>query len=167
MDMLVIGKKAGEIIKKYRYVLIILVVGVLLMLIPEIKTKNKTVVESAPIENQIDTTAQLQQLLEAVSGAGKVRVLLTCSSGEQIIYQTDENTSKTENGTTEDRKTVIITNDNRAEQGLISQVIPPEYLGAVIVCQGAEKPAVRLAVTEAVSAATGLGADRIVVLKMK
>ena len=41
--MLVIGKKAGEIIKKYRYVLIILVVGVLLMLIPEIKTKNKTV----------------------------------------------------------------------------------------------------------------------------
>ncbi len=167
MDMLVIGKKAGEIIKKYRYVLIILVVGVLLMLIPEIKTKNKTVVESAPIENQIDTTAQLQQLLEAVSGAGKVRVLLTCSSGEKIIYQTDENTSKTENGTTEDRKTVIITNDNRAEQGLISQVIPPEYLGAVIVCQGAEKPAVRLAVTEAVSAATGLGADRIVVLKMK
>lgn len=166
MDMLVIGKKAGEIIKKYRYVLIILVVGVLLMLIPEIKTKNKTVVESAPIENQIDTTAQLQQLLEAVSGAGKVRVLLTCSSGEKIIYQTDENTSKTENGTTEDRKTVIITNDNRAEQGLISQVIPPEYLGAVIVCQGAEKPAVRLAVTEAVSAATGLGADRIVVLKM-
>lgn len=167
MDMLVIGKKAGEIIKKYRYVLIILVVGVLLMLIPEIKTKNQTVVESAPIENQIDTTAQLQQLLEAVSGAGKVRVLLTCSSGEKIIYQTDENTSKTENGTTEDRKTVIITNDNRAEQGLISQVIPPEYLGAVIVCQGAEKPAVRLAVTEAVSAATGLGADRIVVLKMK
>ena len=167
MDMLVIGKKAGEIIKKYRYVLIILVVGVLLMLIPEIKTKNKTVVESAPIENQIDTTAQLQQLLEAVSGAGKVRVLLTCSSGEKIIYQTDENTSKTENGTTEDRKTVNITNDHRAEQGLISQVIPPEYLGAVIVCQGAEKPAVRLAVTEAVSAATGLGADRIVVLKMK
>ena len=165
--MVVIGKKAGDIIKKYRYVLIILVVGVLLMLIPEIKTKNKTVVESAPIENQIDTTAQLQQLLEAVSGAGKVRVLLTCSSGEKIIYQTDENTSKTENGTTEDRKTVIITNDNRAEQGLISQVIPPEYLGAVIVCQGAEKPAVRLAVTEAVSAATGLGADRIVVLKMK
>jgi hypothetical protein len=41
------------------------------------------------------------------------------------------------------------------------------YQGAVVLCQGAADAAVRLAVVEAVSKATGLGADKICVLKMK
>ena len=39
--------------------------------------------------------------------------------------------------------------------------------GAVIVCQGAEDPDVRLNVTNAVAAYTGLGSDKIRVIKMK
>lgn len=39
--------------------------------------------------------------------------------------------------------------------------------GAVVICTGAEQSAVRLSVTNAVSAYTGLGSDRIRVIKMK
>jgi len=39
--------------------------------------------------------------------------------------------------------------------------------GAVIVCQGAADPGVRLNVTNAVAAYTGLGSDKITVMKMK
>lgn len=39
--------------------------------------------------------------------------------------------------------------------------------GAVIICQGAEDVAVRYCVTNAVSAYTGLGSDKIRVIKMK
>ncbi len=39
--------------------------------------------------------------------------------------------------------------------------------GAVIVCQGADTSSVRLCVTNAVSAYTGLGSDKIRVIKMK
>lgn len=39
--------------------------------------------------------------------------------------------------------------------------------GAVIVCQGADISSVRLCVTNAVSAYTGLGSDKIRVIKMK
>ena len=39
--------------------------------------------------------------------------------------------------------------------------------GAVIVCRGAENPEVRLSVTNAVAAYTGLGSDKITVMKMK
>ena len=38
--------------------------------------------------------------------------------------------------------------------------------GAAVVCAGAESAAVRLAVTEAVAAYTGLGSDRIAVFQM-
>ncbi len=39
--------------------------------------------------------------------------------------------------------------------------------GAVVLCSGAEESAVRLKVTNAVSAYTGLGCDKITVIKMK
>ena len=63
--------------------------------------------------------------------------------------------------------TVTVTDAQRNESGLIRQVNPPVYKGAVIVCQGADNAAVRLAIVDAVGKATGLGADKISVLKMK
>ena len=39
------------------------------------------------------------------------------------------------------------------------------YRGALVVCQGGDQAAVRLAVTEAVMALTGLPADRITVVQ--
>ena len=41
------------------------------------------------------------------------------------------------------------------------------YLGAVVVCDGADSAAVQLRVMQAVSALTGLGSDKISVIKMK
>ena len=55
----------------------------------------------------------------------------------------------------------------RKQTGLVQQVNPPTYLGAVIVCQGADSASVRLAIVEAVGSVTGLSTDKITVLKMK
>ena len=60
-----------------------------------------------------------------------------------------------------------MTDGQRGQTGLVRQVLPATYRGAVVVCQGADDPRIRLAIVEAVSMATGLGADRISVLKMK
>jgi stage III sporulation protein AG len=83
------------------------------------------------------------------------------------VYQTDEDITTSENNSTVRKETVIITDSQRNESPLVLQVLPPEYMGAVIVCQGAENVQVRLAIVEAVCNATGLGADKIAVLKMK
>ena len=61
----------------------------------------------------------------------------------------------------------MVTGSDRSEKGLVRQINPPEYLGAVVLCQGADNAAVKLAIVEAVSKATGLSTDRITVLKMK
>lgn len=104
---------------------------------------------------------QLSQLLSQIKGAGKVRLLLTEAAGEKTIYQTDRT------GQDQQSDTVIITGADRGQQGMVQQIIPPEYRGAVVVCQGADDPSVRFAIVEAVSNATGLSTDRISVLKMK
>ena len=104
---------------------------------------------------------------EITSDSAKtVQVLLTESAGEMTVYQTDRDEGGGSDGALR-ADTVIITDSNRAQSGLVQQILPPKYQGAIIVCQGGDSPAVRLAIVEAVCKVTGLGADRVSVLKMK
>jgi len=92
-----------------------------------------------------------------------VQVMLSIASGERTQYITNTDSSESTTRT----ETVIITDSERNESGLIEQMNPPIYRGAVVVCQGADSAAVRLAITQAVAKITGLSTDNICVLKMK
>ena len=163
MDWLTIREKSTQWLGKYRYVLLVLLVGLVLMLLPTHKETTETAPTVSPPSQKQDIREELVSILGQIEGVGDVRVMLTVAAGEKTLYQTDadisENASRIE--------TVIVTDANRAEAGLIQQIDPPTYLGAIVVCKGAGNAAVRLAVVEAVSRVTGLGADRISVLKMK
>lgn len=168
MDIGKLGQKLPVLLKKYKYAVLVLAVGLVLMALPS-KTKNTQAVSqnsTTPIQT-VDPAKELAAILTQIQGVGKVQVLLTVKSGESTVYQTDEDITTSETGSTIRKETVIITDSERNAQPLVVQVLPPQYLGAVIVCQGAENAAVRLAVVEAVCNATGLGADKISVLKMK
>lgn len=169
MDLTSITKKASILIGKYKYVLLILVIGFVLMSIPGKNETNKIAsAESVSQKNEtIPINHQLAHILSKIDGVGEVQVLLTVAAGEKILYQTDDTTSYSDTSNTTRIDTVTVTDDTRNQTGLIQQVIPPIYQGAIVVCQGADSPAVRLAIVEAVSKVTGLGADRISVLKMK
>lgn len=163
MDMKQSYTKLVDTIKKYRYPLLIAVLGVILLWLP---TAGKT--DTAPQVIQQEQKSQsvaseLTEILGSIAGVGRVQVLLTVSAGETAVYQTDIDDS----GTAIRKETVIITDSDRNQQALVTQILPESYRGAIIVCQGADSPAVKLAVVEAVSRATGLGADQISVLKMK
>lgn len=167
MDWVTVKSKIGDIVGKYRYVLLILVIGVALMLIPgKSEQPANTELATQPQAEQSDITQQLQQILTKIDGAGRVEVMLTVASGEQTVYQYDDDFSGGETGSTR-RDTVIVTDANRGQSGLIQQINPPVYQGAIVVCQGADSASVRLNIIEAVSKVTGLGTDRISVLKMK
>ncbi len=168
MDHKLNFEKIKTFVTKFRYAALILLIGVGLMLLPE-RSQNNTD-EPAAISEQTQTVTESERLtaiLEQIYGAGSVQVMLSVAAGEERLYQTDTQSDSSENESSNRVDTVIVTDGNRQESGLIRQVNPPVYLGAIVVCQGADKASVRLAVTEAVSKITGLGADRIVVLKMK
>lgn len=154
-------------IKQYRYVVLVLLIGIGLMLLPESKKEEIQPSEPERASAEASTEERLSQILSRVEGAGCVEVMLTIAEGEKTLYECDEDLSTGDNGGTERREVVVVTDESRNEQGLVQQVNPPTYQGAVIVCQGADSPAVRLAIVEAVCDATGLTADKITVLKMK
>ena len=168
MDIVKLKNQAQKLVGKYKYPLLILLLGLALMLIPGSLGGEEATVpdvrEEAPA--QADMNAELAEILSQISGAGKVKVMLTVASGEKVIYQEDVDIAAGENGS-QRHDTVIVTDSDRNQTGLVTRVDPPVYLGAIIVCQGADKASVRLAIVEAVCKVTGLGADRISVLKMK
>ncbi len=154
--------------KKYRYVILILLIGIAFMLIPTVNThKPVTVGVMQESKTQESISEELEEILSCVDGAGKAKVLISYSHGEEIFYQTDQEHSASDTQESEKYKTVIITSNDKTQSGLISRVDPAKYLGVIVLCQGAEQPSVRLAVMDAVSKVTGLGTDRISVLKMK
>jgi len=166
MDWIGIKEKLLPWIRKYRYVLLVLAVGFGLMLLPTGKTEGVTddaLKEESRENMQESLDSRLMHLLSQISGVGDVQVLLSIAEGEETLYQTDSQISQDQSRV----ETVLITGADRAQAGLIKQVKPPVYRGAVVVCKGGDKPSVRLAVVEAVSSLTGLGADQISVLKMK
>ena len=167
MDWIGFQKKALETGKRYRFAILVLILGLVLMLIP-LKSEEQQSQTPAASQTQEspEISQELAQILSQIQGAGKVEVMLTVAYGEKTVYQTDEDISGGESGTTR-IETVVITGDDRSQKGLVQQVNPPVYLGAIIVCQGGDRSSVRLAIVEAVSKVTGLGADRISVLKMK
>ena len=84
--------------------------------------------------------------------------MLTLADGGEAVYQVDE----------------TVRDGGREEQTVLADKAPvlvqtrqPRFQGAVVVCEGADRAAVKLAVTEAVASLTGLGSGKIAVVKMK
>ncbi len=166
MDWVSIKDRGMEAFKKYRYVLLVLLAGIFLMTFPS-GTSEKTQPQQEVSQIQPGLQDSLSRILSRIDGAGKVDVLLTQAEGEQTLYQTDEDRALGENTTDISRKTVLVTNSGREETGLVRQVNPPTYQGAIVLCQGADNAKVKLSIVEAVASVTGLSTDKITVLKMK
>ena len=166
MDWLEYRQKAKSWLNRYKFVVLILCIGILLMVQPVKKETGHHAAEATVPDQQPDITEQLSDILAQIKGVGKVHIMLTEAAGAETIYQTDEDRSTTADVNSLRLETVIISSGGN-EHGLIRTVTPPVYLGAVIVCQGGDDPSVRLSVTQAVVSLTGIGADRITVLKMK
>lgn len=168
MDWTELIKTGISYLKKYRYALALVLVGIILITFP-----GKNQAEQIPVATESNEELQpeledtLCGILSLIDGVGKVDVLLTKAQGEDVIYQTDDDVSSGAQSTDHRSDTVLITGSERMETGLVKQVNPAIYRGAVVVCQGAGDPSVRLAIVDAVKCVTGLTSDKITVLKMK
>jgi stage III sporulation protein AG len=153
-------QRINALFGKYKYPILVVLVGLGLLLLPTRETEMPPV----PVETVREASLEqrLEELLAQIEGAGAVRVLLTEDVGRETVWQTDVQSDA--DSVRED--TVILEDSARNEIGLVRRTTEPSYRGAVILCQGADAPSVKLAIVEAVRCVTGLGADQISVQKM-
>lgn len=165
MDWIGSKERVNAFVAKYKYFGLILILGIILMCIPTGPKESISDMEDKGQAKEAEAlSVQLEKILEQMEGVGKTRVLLTEKESEEVRFQVNEDYRGDGSGS---KDTVIISDAGRVENGLITSVIPPVYRGAIVVCQGADSPEVRLAVIRAVSGVTGISSDRITVVKMK
>ncbi len=155
--------------KKYKYVVLVLLIGIALLLYPSDEGEEQprqTVEESSDEEYKQSLQTQLAAMLSRIDGAGAVEVMLTLEYGSRTEYQTDTQTETTDDRSSQEQKTVILSEGSAYDKAAVSAVRYPRFQGALVICQGADQPSVRLNIMNAVSALTGLGSDRITVVKM-
>ena len=157
--------RAKRLLAQWKIPALLLALGVVLLAWPSGERKKEAdISQPVPAETQTqDDEARLQTLLQSVEGVGRVEVMLTCAESETLVFQTDTR----ESGDTREETTVFSSGQSSQKTPVAVKTVKPPWRGAVIVCDGAERASVRLAVIEAVSALTGLGSDKISVIKMK
>ncbi len=165
MDIKGMFKGGARKMEKYKYAVLVGIVGIALMLLPELGKQETTVTQTA--QKQESTAVSVQQELETIlsqiKGAGRCRVMLKEQVGEEHIYEKNEDTSSD----SVRRDVVTVTDADRNQTAVVKKTISPTYSGAIVLCEGGDDPGVKFALSEAVSKITGLGMDKIVVLKMK
>ena len=112
---------------------------------------------------------EMEDILGRIQGVGEVQVLLTVESdGERQLAQDSELSYSGSTAAPEDysrSSQTVLVDDGSAEAPVVTRTVYPTYRGALVVCQGGDRADVKLAVTEAGAALTGLSADRITVAK--
>lgn len=164
------GKRLAGALEKYKFVLLVLLAGILLLVLPlpggggaeELPGETS----AAGAEFDLDALERrMEAALSRIEGAGEVSVVLTLKSGTRQVLAQDVSSARSQEDQEEDRTTVVVSAGSGREEAVALQQIYPQFQGALVVCAGGDDPAVQLKLVEAVSALTGLGSDKISICK--
>ncbi|MBR5381432.1 MAG: hypothetical protein IK136_02305 [Oscillospiraceae bacterium] len=164
---------AAALLKRLRSrksIAVLLIAGALLLLLaPSVSkgTDERKTVSDAPRFDVEEEEKRLAAILSKTDGAGRVAVMLSVAGTPVREIACDEDASTSDGKTELSRKTVTVQTGGSAREVVTLSYEYPAYIGAVVVSDGAGISAVKLRLTQAVSSLTGLGADRITVIKMK
>ena len=143
------------------------------------KTLAKNNKETVQIINEEDELKQdLKEILAKISGVGEVEVLITYSQTSQTVALYNEDNSQTDTEEEDSgggnrkitevsaKKEVIYQEVNGEKIPVTQSTIKPKIEGAIITATGAGNSEVKLKITQAVEAATGLATHKIQVFEM-
>jgi len=138
---------------------------------------NRQSISAATYEEQLE--GKLSGILCQISGVGEVSVMVTLSSGKEVVpaFNTVESGSETNErdsggGTrsvtqsSTDKRVASNSGSTTADQPLIVKEVMPEVKGVIVVAEGAENPEVVERLTEAVQTVLGVPAFRVKVYPM-
>lgn len=126
-----------------------------------------------------ETEKKLEEILSSIDGVGKVKVMITYSSGSTFVPLYDENnkmsntTESDDSGGTrtiiendEQKSIVYKENSDGTKEPITKNIESPKMEGAIITATGASSNEIKEKIISAVEAATGLATHKIQVFKM-
>lgn len=157
--------------EKYKYVALVVALGAALLLWPDGEGKPNYTAAAADgtASDLAEVQSEMTDILSKISGVGQLQLMLTVeSNGERQLAQDTELSYSGATAAPEDysrRSETVVLSGGGGSEAVEIRRLSPTYRGALVVCQGGDRADVQLAVTQAVTALTGLSSDRITVVK--
>ena len=93
--------------------------------------------------------------------------MLSLKESEEAVYAVNvRRTQNSETAQSYESNLTVLSDGSYGETPVTVKRMLPTFRGAVVLCDGADDAAVRLAVTQAVGTVCGIGSDKVTVLKM-
>lgn len=159
-----IGNHWKEIVERYKYVCVVILVGLFLLLLPTNGEVEKTEVNEGKernVYNLLEFEQHLAEKLGLIDGVGKTEVVLTLKTTGEKVYAKDV----TEEYGGKNSSNIVVIGSGSSEKVVEVQEYYPEFQGALIICKGGDNPSVKLQLIQAVSGLTGLNSHQITVCK--
>ncbi|MBR3630800.1 MAG: hypothetical protein IKN55_10095 [Oscillospiraceae bacterium] len=142
--------------------------GLALILLSSFRPERQETPEPAPDAAQAayqeTLEAQLTEMLGAMAGVGRVKVLVTLGGSEEYCYaQAGE---RTVSGDQVRSSNTYVTVGGASREPLLESVSHPVITGVVVACEGGGGNSVREAVYHAVGVACGLPSSQIFVTEL-
>lgn len=156
--------------KKTAFTLILGAAGILLVLLSGFGNNEET--QKSKNENDItimseaELSDELEKLLGAIEGAGKVKVMVTFRSYGETVYAENKEANISSDGETDSTDEYIIIDGTDGETGLRLKIISPEVKGVAVICQGGNNPIIKEQITSVVSALFDISSNKISVAVM-
>ncbi len=143
-----------------------------------IKGQASTLGETENEDFASDLEMQLEEILSEMAGVGKVKVMITLKSSEELVVEKDEpmtrsstNESDSAGGSRvitqmDSTETTVYTTIGSNSEPYVVKTISPQVEGVVVVAQGAGSGTVNQSITEMVQALFGVEAHKVKVVKM-
>ncbi len=135
--------------------------------------------QAAETEYEAMLEKRLKQMLEGMSGAGRVEVMITLASSRELVVEKDRPVTRSntteedgEGGTrtiyeTDNDETTIYRGEGTDSEPYVVKTLMPEVEGVLVAAQGAGTGEVTKNITEAVQALFGLDAHKVKVIRLK
>ncbi|MEE1505315.1 MAG: hypothetical protein UGF89_13860 [Acutalibacteraceae bacterium] len=176
MNDLLSNLKNLKIGKKNIVLVAIAVLIMLLLLLSEFLTTDNTeniskedteIYSSQYIEK---TEKELEALLENISGAGDVKVMLTLENCYENVFAkgyNEKNDNKSDSQKIEsEEEYIIVKNGSNNEECLVVKVYEPTVKGVAVIAQGAGNTQVKNAITQTVCALFDISTAKVSVEEM-
>lgn len=109
--------------------------------------------------------SRLEKILSGMRGVGRVQVMLVLDSRAETVIASEEQSSKTDSGTTRSIKPSTVSSSSGEEPIILTELMPT-VCGVIVVAEGAGDVAVQLDIISAVSTVLGIKQGKVQVFEM-
>lgn len=108
---------------------------------------------------------RLESILAGMRGVGRVKVMITFDSTEEMIVASDEQISENENGSSKSKRPSTVTSSS-GEEAIVLKELLPKICGVIVIAEGAGDIAVNMDIVAAVSTVLGIKQSNVQVFEM-